>query len=257
MLADSHCHLNMLDLSLYDNRLETVFERAKSNDVHYYLCVAVDLPNIPAIIDIASKHDGVYASVGVHPNEEEGRVIERDTLLHLASHPKVVAIGETGLDYFRSQGDLDWQRDRLRTHIAVAKQLKKPLIIHTRDAGEDTVKILKEEGANEVGGVMHCFVDPIDIAKKAMDLNFYISFSGIITFKNAVALQEVAKQIPLDRLLVETDCPYLAPVPFRGKPNEPGYVRYVAEKLAELHNRTYDEIADHTTRNFEKLFLKK
>jgi len=190
----------------------------------------------------------------VHPNETEGHDPDVDELLKLASDDNVVAIGETGLDYFRSEGDLEWQRDRFRRHIAAAKQSDKPLIIHMRDATDDTLRVMKEEGADEIGGVMHCFVEDWETAKKALDLNFYISFSGIVTFKSAKALQEVAKNVPADRYLVETDSPYLAPVPYRGKSNQPAWTRHVAEFIAGLRNTTLDEVAEQTTHNYFQLF---
>ena len=193
-------------------------------------------------------------SVGLHPNEQGGHDPDIDELVELATHPKVVAIGETGLDYFRSEGDLDWQRDRFRRHIAAAKVSGKPLIIHSRDAKEDTLEILEAEGASEVGGVMHCFTGDWDMAQRAMDLNFYVSFSGIVTFKSAQVLQDVATKMPPDRMLVETDCPYLAPVPHRGKPNQPAFVRHVAEFVAGLRGETYEQVAANTTENFKNLF---
>jgi TatD DNase family protein len=212
------------------------------------------MENYPAMLEIAETHAQVMASVGLHPNERDGHEPGIDELVELARHPKVVAIGETGLDYFRSEGDLDWQRDRFRRHIVAAKQSGKPLIIHSRDAREDTLRILEEENAGEAGGVMHCFTGDWDMAQHAMDLNFYISFSGIVTFKSAHELQEVALKIPAERMLVETDCPYLAPVPHRGKPNQPAFVRHVAEFIAELRGESYEHIAEMTTRNFESLF---
>jgi len=196
----------------------------------------------------------VFASVGLHPNEQGGRDPGVDELVRYAQHPKVIAIGETGLDYFRSEGDLEWQRDRFRRHIAAAKQAGKPLIIHSRDASNDTLRILAEESAADVGGVMHCFTGDWDMAQRAMDLNFHISFSGIVTFKSARELQEVAGKIPEERMLVETDSPYLAPVPHRGKPNHPALVRHVAEYIAELRGETYAQVAEVTTRNFIRLF---
>ena len=198
----------------------------------------------------------VSASVGVHPNTRPKNRLTIDEIAGMGSDSSVVAIGETGLDYFRSEGDLDWQRDQFRTHITAAKELKKPLIIHSREAKLDVIKILKEEKADEVGGVMHCFVDDLDTAKAAIDMDFLISFSGIVTFKNAKPLQEVARQISLKNMLIETDSPYLAPTPHRGKTNQPAYVRYVAEFLAELKEESLEDVALNTTKNYEDKFNK-
>jgi TatD DNase family protein len=212
------------------------------------------MEDYPAMLGIAEAHDRVTASVGVHPNEQGGHDPAIDELVELAQHPKIVAIGETGLDYFRSEGDLDWQRDRFRRHIRAAKDCGKPIIVHSRDAREDTIAILDEEGAREVGGVMHCFTGDWDMAQQAMDLNFHISFSGIVTFRSAHELQEVAEKMPAERMLVETDCPYLAPVPHRGKPNHPAFVRHTAEFIAGLRNDSYENIAGSTTASFKSLF---
>lgn len=254
MLVDSHCHLNMLDLTPYDGQLQGVIDAAAAADVMTMLCISVDLPTLPAVLQIANQFSNVYASVGVHPNDSKDEPVTFEQLIQLAAPTKVIAIGETGLDYFRSSGDLEWQRDAFRTHIRAAKALQKPLVIHTRDAKADTLKILQEENAQEVGGVFHCFTEDWDTASAAIDLGFYISFSGIVTFKNATALQAVAKQISLDRMLVETDSPYLAPIPHRGKPNYPAYTRLVAEFIAQLRNESLAEIAQHTTQNFYSLF---
>ena len=218
------------------------------------LCVSVDLPSFPDVLATAERDERIYASVGVHPNTTMEPDVTEQQLVSLADHGKVIAIGETGLDYFRSEGDLEWQRDRFRTHIKAAKTTNKPLIIHSRDAREDTIGILSEEGADSVGGVMHCFVEDWETAQKAMDLNFYISFSGIVTFKNAQDLQEVAKLVPIEKMLVETDSPYLAPVPKRGKQNQPAFVRHVAEFIADLKSISYDQLATQTTDNFNSLF---
>ena len=254
MLVDSHCHLDRLDLSLVDGKLTGLLTAAAELDVAHFLCVSINLEDYPAMLAIAEQHDRISASVGLHPNEQDGHDPGIDELVDYAKHPKVIAIGETGLDYFRSEGDLDWQRDRFRRHIAAAKQTGKPLIIHSRDAKEDTLKILEEESAGEVGGVMHCFTGDWDMAQRAMDLNFYISFSGIVTFKNARELQEIATRMPAERYLVETDSPYLAPVPHRGKPNQPAFVRHVAEFIAELRGESYEQVAAVTTENFRTLF---
>lgn len=233
MLIDSHCHLDRLDLEPFDGELANALQLAEQNGVGRFLCVAIDRGNIPDVIAIAERFDNVYASVGVHPNEKDDVELSADELVALASHPKVIAIGETGLDYFRSEGDVAWQQQRFRNHIAAARACNKPLIIHSRDAKEDTIRMMQEEGAMEAGGIMHCFVEDWDTARKAMEMGFFISFSGIVTFKNAEALREVAREVPADRLLVETDSPYLAPVPHRGKSNQPAYVRHVAEFLAD------------------------
>ena len=254
MLVDSHCHLDRLDLSQVDGKLTGLLTAAAELDVAHFLCVSINLEDYPAMLAIAEQHDRISVSVGLHPNEQDGHDPGIDELVDYAKHPKVIAIGETGLDYFRSEGDLEWQRDRFRRHIAAAKQTGKPLIIHSRDAKEDTLKILEEESAGEVGGVMHCFTGDWDMAQRAMDLNFYISFSGIVTFKNARELQEIATRMPAERYLVETDSPYLAPVPHRGKPNQPAFVRHVAEFIAELRGESYEQVAAVTTENFRTLF---
>jgi TatD DNase family protein len=253
MLVDSHCHLDLLDLAPFGGSVDGVLKAARDNDVGYFLCVSINMEDYPAMLRIAEIHDDVSVSAGLHPNEH-GREPAIDELVQLAQHPKVLAIGETGLDYYRSSGDLDWQRDRFRRHIAAAKQAGKPLIIHSRDAREDTISLLADEGASEVGGVMHCFTGDWTMARQAMDLNFHISFSGIVTFRSAAELQEVARKMPLERMLVETDCPYLAPVPHRGKPNQPAYVRHTAEFIAGLRSVSYDTIASVTTGNFKALF---
>ncbi len=254
MLVDSHCHIPLLG---DDTDVNEIIANARALDVEHMLCVSVDLDSYPAILSLAEQHDCIYASVGVHPNTRMENEVTQEQLEQLATNKHVLAIGETGLDYFRSEGDLEWQRDRFRTHIRAAKAVNKPLIIHTREVGEDITRILKEEGADSVGGVMHCFVEDWETAQKAMDLNFYISFSGIVTFKNAKDVQEVARQVPLERMLVETDSPYLTPVPFRGRPNQPGYTRYVAEFIAELQGTTYEHVAEQTTANFFNLFKPK
>jgi TatD DNase family protein len=253
-LVDSHCHLDRLDLTPYDGQLQGAITAAEQQGVTHMLCVSIDLEHYPQVLAPAEQFAHVYASVGVHPNERDCQEPDIATLIGYAQHPKVVAIGETGLDYFRSAGDLEWQRQRFRTHIAAAKQSAKPLIIHMREATTDTLAILREENAAAIGGVMHCFTEDWAAAKAALDLNFYISFSGIVTFKSATVLQEVAKQVPLDRMLVETDSPYLAPVPYRGKSNQPMYVRQVAEFIAQLRNMSVDALAESTTQNFFTLF---
>lgn len=252
-LVDSHCHLNMLDLTPDAGDIQAVIRRAQDHGVCHFLNVAVNLADFPVLLQTAEAFSFISASVGIHPNEREEEA-DIDQLVKLGSHAKVVAIGETGLDYFRSEGELDWQRDRFRQHISAAKKLKKPLIVHTRDARQDTLTILREESANEVGGVLHCFTEDWAMAKTALDLGFYISFSGIVTFKNALDLQEVARRVPVDRILIETDAPYLAPAPHRGKPNEPAYVWHTAAFLAALKQIDQDEFALQTTHNFFHLF---
>ncbi len=251
MLVDSHCHLNFPELR---QNLPALRAAMQEERVGHALCISVTLPDFPEVLAVAEAHDNFYASVGVHPDYEDEPLFTEDQLVNLAAHPKVVAIGETGLDYFRLTGDLEWQRERFRLHIRAAIRAQKPLVIHTRNAAEDTLRIMREEGADQVGGVMHCFTESLEVAQAAIALGFYISFSGIVTFKNAVALKEVAKAVPLDRVLVETDSPYLAPVPFRGKLNQPAYVRYVAEEIANLRGISYQEVEQVTTENFFRLF---
>jgi len=251
MLVDSHCHLDFPELVA---DLPAVLEKMQENNVGAALCVSVTLEDFPKVLALAEQHDNLYASVGVHPDYPDLREPTVDELVELAQHPKVVAIGETGLDYYRLTGDLEWQRERFRVHIRAARQSRKPLIIHTRSASADTLRLMREEQADEAGGVMHCFTETWEVAQGALDLGFYISFSGIVTFKNAKDLKEVARKVPLDRLLVETDSPYLAPVPYRGKTNQPGWVKHVAEEVARLQERSFGEIASKTTENFYKLF---
>lgn len=226
----------------------------QENKVGYALCISVTLPDFPQVLALAESNDNFYATVGVHPDYEDIDEPSVEQLIQLADHPKVIGIGETGLDYFRLTGDLEWQRTRFRNHIRAAIACDKPLIIHTRNAAEDTLRIMREEGAEQVGGVMHCFTESLDVALQAISLGFYISFSGIVTFKNATALKEVAKQVPLDKILVETDSPYLAPIPFRGKINQPAYVKYVAEQIASLRGIDFNTLATATTQNFFTLF---
>lgn len=253
-LVDSHCHLDRLDLTPYDGQLEGALTAAKDNGIGHMLCVCINMENYADVLSIARQYESISASVGVHPNDNDGHDPDVDELVEYARDEKVVAIGETGLDYFRSEGDLEWQRDRFRRHIEAARQSDKPLIIHMRDATADTLRVMKEEKADEIGGVMHCFVEDWETARKALDLNFYISFSGIVTFNSAKALKEVAKLVPADRYLVETDSPYLAPVPYRGKSNQPAWVRYVAEHIAELRDESVETVAATTTSNFFTLF---
>jgi len=254
MLIDSHCHLDRIDLGPYQNDFSCFLKDAENHRIEHMLCISIDMDAYPAMLDLVKDHPQLSATVGVHPNAHDGFEPTLEQLLELGSHPKVIGIGETGLDNFRSSGDLGWQHDRFRTHIRAAKALNKPLIVHTREAREDTLRILREEGAETCGGIIHCFTENWEFAEQALDLNFYISFSGIVTFNSAQDIKEVAKKVPADRFLIETDSPYLAPVPFRGKPNYPTYVRYVAEQIAELRNTSFEEIAQISTRNFYTLF---
>lgn len=255
MYIDSHCHINFPELAA---RLPDIFRKMAENRVSHALCVCVDLPDFPAVLALAEQYPHVYASVGVHPDYEDTQEPGVDELAQLSGHPKIVAIGETGLDYYRLQGDLEWQRERFRTHIRASRITGKPLIIHTRSASEDTIRLMKEEGAGTqsggAGGVMHCFTESLDVAQAAMELGFYISFSGIVTFKSARELQSVARAIPLERMLIETDSPYLAPVPHRGRMNEPGLVSHVAEFIADLKGIPVEQVARQTTDNFFSLF---
>ncbi len=252
MLVDSHCHLDFPELAA---DIPKLLKTMQENRVGWALCAGVTLERFPAMLSIVKGHTNLFAAVGVHPDtEEDAHEADLDTLLALADDPKVVAIGETGLDYYRLQGDLEWQRERFRTHIRAAKICSKPLIIHTRSAAADTLRILKEEGAETVGGVFHCFTEDADVARQALDLGFHISFSGIVTFKNALEIKSVAKNLPIDRLLVETDSPYLAPVPYRGKTNQPAYVYHVAEEISRLREIPLDTLITATTNNFFRLF---
>lgn len=249
MFIDSHCHLDFPELSA---NIGDVLTAMQANDVAYGLCISVTLPDFPRVLAVAEAHDNLFATVGVHPDYEDEIEPTVDDLVHLAAHPKVVGIGETGLDYYRLTGDLEWQRERFRTHIRAATKASKPLIIHTRNAAEDTIRIMREEGA--ASGVMHCFTESWEVAQQAIELGFYISFSGIVTFKNALALKEVAQKVPLGRMLIETDSPYLAPVPYRGKLNQPAYVKHVAEEIAKLRGITAAEVGEATSANFFELF---
>ena len=251
MLVDSHCHLDFSGLA---DHLPEVLARMMANDVGAALCVGVNLEDFPKVLEIAESDARLYATVGVHPEYTDTEEPDVERLTALAGHPKVVAIGETGLDYYWQKDKPEWQRERFRTHIRAARACSKPLVVHTRESAEDTLRILEEEGANTVGGVMHCFTESWSIAQKALELGFYISLSGIVTFKNAALVKEVAQNCPLDRLLIETDSPYLAPVPYRGKPNEPSYVRYVGEEIAKLRGIALQDVAEATTENFYALF---
>ncbi|KVX11778.1 DNAase [Burkholderia ubonensis] len=255
MFVDSHCHINFKGLA---DRLPAVLENMREHDVTHALCVSVDFETLPEVLAIAEAHDNVYASVGVHPDHEDAREPTLAELIELAAHPKVVAIGETGLDYYRLEGrsiaDMEWQRERFRAHIRAAHATLKPLIIHTRSSSEDTLRIMAEERAAVPGGVMHCFTEPWPVAEQALAQGFHISLSGIVTFKNATDVQDVARRVPLDRLLIETDSPYLAPVPYRGKPNEPAYVSHVGRFIASERGIAVEALADATTQNFFRLF---
>ena len=254
MLVDSHCHLDRLDLAPFENDFAKLVAATVGSGVTHMLCVCIDLESYPAMLALVEPFPQISLSVGIHPNDKERREPEPGELEKLASHPRNVAIGETGLDYFRSEGDLVWQQARFRHHIAAARACGKPLIVHTRAAKQDTIAIMAEEQARDAGGVMHCFTEDWEMAKKALDLGFYISFSGIVTFNSAADLREVARKVPPDRLLIETDAPYLAPVPFRGKPNLPQYVTKVAECIAALRGVSVEEIAKISSRNFFNLF---
>ena len=253
MFVDSHCHVDFPELAA---QMPDILQRMKNNGVGRALCVSVNLPDWPGLLSLVEQHEELYASVGVHPDYEDTVEPSVDDLIERSAHPKVIAIGETGLDYFRLTGDLSWQRERFRTHIRAARHTKLPLIIHTRSSSEDTLSIMREEGAQDARGVMHCFTESWEVAHASMDLGFYISFSGIVTFKKAVELQEVARRMPLDRILIETDSPYLAPVPHRGKLNDPSKVIHVAEMIASLRSTTVKEIEEASTSNFYHLFNK-
>jgi TatD DNase family protein len=252
MLVDSHCHLDFPELQA---DLPGVLSRMSDNGVTHALTISTTLATWPAVRAVAGTSPNLWCSAGVHPDEQrDGREVGEDELVSMADDDKVVAIGETGLDYYRLEGDLEWQRERFRTHIRAARRCGKPLVIHTRSSAEDTLRIMREEGAQEAGGVMHCFTESWEVAEAALALGFHISFSGIVTFKNAVALKDVARRVPADRMLVETDSPYLAPVPHRGKSNQPAFVRHVAEEVANLRGVSLEEVARCTTENFFRLF---
>lgn len=251
MLVDSHCHLDFPDLA---GRLPEVLQRMRENRVAVAVCIGVNLEDFPKVLALAESQPNLYATVGVHPESTEVEEPTVERLVALAAHPKVIGIGETGLDYYWQKDKPEWQRERFRNHIRAARTCGKPLVVHTRDSAVDTLRLMAEEGADAVGGVMHCFTEDWTVATQALDLGFHLSFSGIVTFKNAQTVKDVAQKCPLDRLLVETDAPYLAPVPYRGKQNEPAYVRYVAEEIARLRTLSLDEVAQATTENFSRLF---
>ena len=251
MFVDSHCHLDFPELS---DDLPRVLDAMRENAVTHALCIGVEMDAWPAVHALATAHPNLYASVGVHPDYADLEEPTEALLVARSREAKVVAIGETGLDYFRLAGDLGWQRERFRTHIRAAREAGKPLVIHTRAAADDTIAIMREERAGEAGGVMHCFTETWEVAARALELGFHISFSGIVTFKNAAALKEVARRVPLERMLIETDSPYLAPAPHRGKRNQPAWVRHVAEEIARLREVPLDAIARATSDNFFRLF---
>ncbi|MBT8584078.1 TatD family hydrolase [Polynucleobacter paneuropaeus] len=255
MFIDSHCHL---DFPEFQSRLPEVLSNMEKANVQHALCVSVDLPDFPKVLKLAEDHTHLYASVGVHPDYEDTPEPSFDFLVETAKHPKIVAIGETGLDYYRmgdrSYESMEWQRERFRTHIRAAIASQRPLIIHTRSASADTLRILQEEGASKIGGVMHCFTESLEVAQAAMEMGFFISFSGIVTFKSAKDLQETCRQVPLDKLLIETDSPYLAPVPYRGKTNEPAWVAQVGEFVADLKGVSVERLAKQTFDNFFECF---
>ena len=251
MFVDSHCHINFPDFA---QDSEEVVARMAAARVSHAMCISVTYPDWPSVAALAERHPNIYATAGVHPDYEDIEEPTVESLLERARHPKVQAIGETGLDYYRLQGDLEWQRERFRTHIRAARECGKPLVIHTRSASDDTLRIMKDEKADEVGGVMHCFTETWDVASAAMDMGFHISFSGIVSFKSAADLREVARRTPLERMLIETDSPYLAPVPYRGKRNEPSYVPHVAAAVAAVRETDVETIGAATSHNFFTLF---
>ena len=251
MLVDSHCHLDFPDLA---QRLPEILGRMNDNGVGWAVCIGVNLEDFPGVLALAETHPNLFATVGVHPEYADAEDPSEEQLVELADHPKVIAIGETGLDYYWQKDRPKWQRDRFRRHIRAAIRAHKPLVVHMRDAAEDTLRILEEEGAHAVSGVMHCFTETWEVARQALDLGFYISFSGIVTFKSALAIKEAARKTPLDRILLETDSPYLAPVPYRDRTNDPAYVRHVAEEVARLRGLSPEQVGEATTTNFFNLF---
>jgi TatD DNase family protein len=255
MFVDSHCHIDFPELR---EKLPEVLDAMRANAVTHALCISVTLEDWPGVVRIAESNPHVYATVGVHPDYEATDEPSVERLVELSRHGRIVGIGETGLDYYRMQQfadqTMEWQRERFRRHIRAAREAGKPLVIHTRAASADTVRVMTEEGARDVGGVMHCFTESWETARACLDLGFHISFSGIVTFKNAKELHDVARRVPLERMLIETDSPYLAPVPFRGKLNQPAYVKHVAEGIAALRGIPVDEVAARTSENFFRLF---
>jgi len=254
MLVDSHCHLDRLKLDQFGGDLDAVLDLARGRGVGKFLCVGISLENVDRVVELAGRYGDVVCSVGVHPLDVDSGLADVDGLIQLAQRPKVVALGETGLDYYYSTETKEVQQQSFVAHLQAAGRAGLPVIVHTRDAREDTIELIREHGSREHAGVLHCFTESWDMARAALDLNYYISLSGIVTFKNAGELRDVARKLPLDRLLVETDSPYLAPVPYRGKPNIPGYVREVAEFVAELRGMSFEQLAEITTGNFYRLF---
>ena len=250
-LVDSHCHVDFKELL---KNIPDVIDLMMENGVSLALCAGVDIEGFPTILELAQTYPQFLAAVGVHPENTGGHEPDLAELVRLARSPEVIAIGETGLDYYWHKDQPEWQRERFRVHIRAARECGKPLVVHNRDATPDVLRLLREEGAQEVGGVMHCFTESWEVAQEALALDFYISFSGIVTFKNALQVKDVARRVPLERLLLETDSPYLAPVPYRGKLNQPGYVRYVAEEVARLRDLTVAELVRASTENFLRLF---
>jgi len=249
VFTDSHCHLDFPGLV---EHLPDILSRMQTAQVNRALCISVQLEDFPNVLALAENHEQLWATAGVHPDYEDITEPTVEKLLELADHPKVIGIGETGLDYFRLKGDLEWQRERFRVHLRAANLCKKPVIVHTRAAGEDTLKILSEENVQGCGGIIHCFTESLDFARQALDLGMYLSFSGIVSFKNAGDLREVAKFAPMDRILIETDSPYLAPVPHRGKTNEPSFVPHVAKVIAQEKGVAVEEIGIQTSANFDR-----
>ncbi len=254
LLTDSHCHLDRLDLSPYEGDLAAAIAAARERGVARMLCIGIDRGNAPTVIDIARRFDGIYASVGIHPLDLADQVEAVDELVALANDEHVIAIGETGLDYYYTQDKKNEQQESFYNHLCASARTGKPSIVHTRDAREDTLAIIREASDPNVAGVLHCFTESMEMAKAALELNFYISFSGIITFKNAADLREVVAHVPLERMLVETDSPYLAPVPYRGKKNEPKYVVEVAQCIADIKGISFEQVVEQTAENFDRLF---
>jgi TatD DNase family protein len=254
VLFDSHCHLDRIDLDDFENSFDQLLNTIASDDVTRMLCICVDLESFPAMHQRIAAYEHIFCTAGVHPDYENVQEPSIEKLCELAQLDKVVAIGETGLDYYHQSGDLDWQRARFVTHIEAARACGLPLVIHTRDAREDTLNLLRKHKAQEVGGVLHCFTENWPMARAAIELGFYISISGIVTFQQAQNVRAMARQIPLERLLIETDAPWLSPAPHRGKTNHPGRVRLVAQKLAEIRGESVETLARETFRNANKLF---
>ncbi|SIT65783.1 TatD DNase family protein [Ectothiorhodosinus mongolicus] len=256
MFIDSHCHLDRVDLEAFGGEVQGVLNAANEAGVEHMLCISIDMNNYPQVLALAEKYAQVNCTVGMHPNAREGHEPSIAELVEMAAHPRVVGIGETGLDYHYNEGDLTWQHERFERHLEAARQARLPVVIHSRAAPRETIEVLRQAHAEDFGGVLHCFSEDWNMAKAGLDLGFYVSFSGILTFKSAQELREVARKVPADRLLIETDSPYLAPVPHRGKPNHPAWVRHVAECLAEVRGEPLEAIAEHTTTNYHRLFKK-